>query len=289
MCRRMPPPQPWAMNTTSGCGHSASRSMSARRANARPGASARCAARWRGIARIEARERRVAARRERLGLRAERRMAFVADVHVAGEKMAEAHAARAQAEIDLHAAIGAERLAVEGADAVAHSRRRYRQGPDTIGSATLCRGFARASTRSIRASACRVRQRVDGIEQGIPGRTAAIGERNDDADARLALRVPGEPVQPVVGDHRVAVQDDRVAVGVQREPAVDRGGEARARRLLDQRRAPRARELAQVADELGIRGSRRRRRRARTPPVAGPRGRSPGSAGWPPPRRGRER
>ena len=58
----------------------------------------------------------------------------------------------------------------------------------------------------------------------------------DDADT-ARRRVVHEPVEPVVGDVGVGLEDHHVAVAVQRECPVDRCGEALPRRLLDQRRA----------------------------------------------------
>ena len=57
------------------------------------------------VARVEPRECVVAALGEHRGLRAVRAVGLVADVDVAGEEAAEAHARRAQAVVDIHAVV----------------------------------------------------------------------------------------------------------------------------------------------------------------------------------------
>ncbi len=156
--------------------------------------------------------------------------------------MAEADAAGAQAEVDVDAGVGAERRGVERA----HTGRAF--APQVQAWAEHHRqrdALPRIRPREHAVEArdsLGIRQRIGGIEQRIAGGPAAAGERHHDADPGFALRVPGEPVEPVVGDDRVAVQDHRVAVGMQREPPVDRGGKPALRGLLDERGPPRRRE-----------------------------------------------
>ena len=112
-----------------------------------------------------------------------------------------------------------------------------------------------------------VHGRKDAIERGEPERTGyathpsreriradrrVARERRDGADMRVALRAVVEAVEPVVRDFGIAVEQDHVAVRVQRHAAIDRLDEAEIAVVAQERDTPRGGELVQVACDFQL-------------------------------------
>ena len=184
--------------------------------------------------------------------RARRAVSHVADEYVAGDEMAKAGGAGAQAEVDLDAVVAAQRRAVEGADggdAIAREvQARAMNGGQRMRLAGVRVREQRVQARDIAA----VRQIVVRARQRIGLDAGAVGERADDTDA-ARVGVPREPVEPVAGDDGVRLHDNLVAAGMQRERLVERGGATARRRRVHQRDRMARGELAQVTRELGLR------------------------------------
>ncbi len=155
----------------------------------------------------------------------------MADEEVAGQQVAKACAAGAQAEVDLDAVVAAQRTGVESPDRIEAGTGKVEAGP-------VHRRQLRAGAR-IRAREQRVErgdglpvgQRVDGARHRVGCRADGIGERADGAHA--PGRVRREAVEPVVGDLRVGMQHHHVALPMQPEGAVHGGGEALTGGLVD--------------------------------------------------------
>ena len=172
--------------------------------------------------------------------RAERAVAFVPDEDIAGERVAKAGAAGAQAEIQLDAVVAAERIRIEAAD-----------GAQAV--APEIERTDRRRTGNCDRSA-RVGAREQRVERGdrVSRRAARSAVRGSGYVAMPTLlvnvattptsrsrRVRDEPVEPIVGDLGIAMQQHDVAVAMQVEAAIDGGGESVAHRLLEQRDAQR--------------------------------------------------
>ena len=233
MYRRMPPPHGCDTNTIVRLPDSARRSRSTRRAKGRAGSrssnSAFCAG-YEGYSLASACSARAASSPASRG--AERPVARVADEHVAGEQMPVARAARAQAEVDLDAEVAAERRAVERADraqAIAPEVEARAGDLGHHGGRTRIRAREQRVERGHRLAG---RQRIDRVRQRIRRRAHAVGERAHDTHARRG-GVTGEAIEPVVGHLGIGLQHHGVAVAMQAERAVDGGGVALARRLVD--------------------------------------------------------
>ncbi len=164
--------------------------------------------------------------------------------------MNEARAAGAQAEIDLHAVVAAERVAVEPADRAQAVAPEVEHGPFDEGNLVGLAGVCAREQRVDRRDRLPGRKRVLRVRQGIGRDTDRVGERRNDADV-APLRMRDQPVQPVVGDFRIGLQHDHVAVAMEIEATIHRGGEAPPRGLLDHLHVMRLHEVVQRARAVG--------------------------------------
>ena len=165
-------------------------------------------------------------------------------VHIGSQKMSESGARGAQAEVLFHAVVAAQRTAVEGADRV----KAWSPHIDA-GSAGEWNRYAGTAIgppeQQIECPAgVTIGQRILRAGKRIAGDAAIVAEGRNRADVALARGVSGKPIEPVVGQLGVAVNDNQVTIRMQPSSAVDGAREALMNRLLDQSYASPFRRLA---------------------------------------------
>jgi hypothetical protein len=213
--------------------------------------SLRCAA-YAGYSLSRARRAR-SCKTRRLSL-AERRVSFVSDEHVASDEVPEPGAAGSQAEVDLDAVIAAERVAVEPAHGAQAIAAEIEHRPLDERKLLRSAGVGSRELRIEQRHRLAFGQRIRSTRNRIGGDADAVRERRDDAHVARA-RLHHEPVQPIVGDFGIGVQHHDIAIAMEVEAAVDGGGKASPRGLLEDLNAVRLHEVVQSARAVAPGGS----------------------------------
>src|SRR6266550_227470 len=185
---------------------------------------------------------------------AERRVTQVSDEYVAGDEMVKARAVGPKAEVDLHAVIAAEQRCVERSD------RGNALVPEIEARSVDDRQRDALTAIRMHEQCVERRRRVTvGKRMVVPAwqmdrRADGVGERADDADP-LRTRVLRQSIEPITGHLGVGMENDLVAIAVQRERTIHRSGETLRSRLRDERRATAFSKIADIVDDwrLGAR------------------------------------
>ena len=178
--------------------------------------------------------------------------ALVEDEHVAGEYVAPPRLQDAHAEVVF--------LAVPASEAPGIERSELGDGVPADIHAEADRG--RQVHRAPRVGGCeeavkrceseRSRQHAAPPLEGIGADGGVVREGRHRCDVGGAMRAGVKPVEPVVGDFGVAVEQHHVAVGMQGHPEVDRPDEAQVLRVAHQGDPSAARELVQILRDRGL-------------------------------------